>query len=75
LDAIVFTAGIGENAVSIRQRVCRDVAWLGIELDPSANVKGGPCITTGPSRVAGWVLPTNEELMIAHHTVRLLGMT
>ncbi len=74
LDAVVFTAGIGENAVSIRERICRDATWLGIELDPAANAKGGPCVTTAQSRVAGWVLHTDEERMIALHTARLLGM-
>ncbi len=73
LDALVFTAGIGENAVTIRERVCRDAAWLGVELDPVANAKGGPCITTRRSRVTGWVIPTNEELMIARHTADVLG--
>jgi acetate kinase len=72
LDALVFTAGIGENAVGIRERVCRDAAWLGVELDPDANTKGGPCITTPRSRVTAWIIPTNEELMIARHTVRVL---
>jgi acetate kinase len=75
LDAIVFTAGIGENAVRIRESVCRNAAWLGVQLDPSTNAKGGPCITTAKSRVAGWVLRTNEELMIARHTAQLLGMS
>ncbi len=75
LDAIVFTAGIGENAIAIRERVCRDAAWLGVELDPQANEKGGPCITTSRSRVAAWVLRTNEELMIARHTMGLLGVS
>lgn len=72
LDALVFTAGIGENAVAIRERVCRDAGWLGVDLDVAANAKGGPCITTARSRVAAWVIPTNEELMIARHTMRLL---
>ena len=75
LDAIVFTAGIGENAVSIRERVCREGAWLGIDLDAKANENpdksGG--LTTAKSRVAAWVLHTNEELMIAQHTARLLS--
>jgi acetate kinase len=75
LDALVFTAGIGENAVSIRERVCRDAAWLGVELDAAANRTGGPCITTGRSRVTAWVIPTNEELMIARHTLRVIGAT
>jgi acetate kinase len=75
LDAVVFTAGIGENSAAIRERVCRDAAWLGLELDPAANEKGGPRITTATSRVSAWAIPTNEELMIARHTWRLLGGT
>jgi acetate kinase len=73
LDAIVFTAGIGEKAVAIRERVCHNAAWLGVELDADANAKGGPRISTTRSRVSAWVIPTNEELMIARHTLRLLG--
>jgi acetate kinase len=73
LDALVFTGGIGENAVSIRSRVCRDARWLGLELDEEANAKGGPCISRGESGVSAWVIPTNEELMIATHTRRLLN--
>jgi len=77
LDALIFTAGIGQNAVSIRERICRHAAWLGVELDRAANAKPGPsgCITTKRSRVAGWVLRTDEELMIARHTQRVLGQT
>ncbi len=75
LDAIVFTAGIGENAPVIRSRVCRDAAWLGVEIDEAANAAGRRCISTGSSRVAVWVIPTNEELMIARHTRRLLETT
>jgi acetate kinase len=73
LDALVFTGGIGENAVSIRARVCRDASWLGLELDEEANAEGGPCINRTGSRVSAWVIPTNEELMIALHTRRVLG--
>jgi acetate kinase len=73
LDAVVFTAGIGENAGIIRERVCRDAAWLGVELDPAANAKGGPRISAATSRVSAWIVPTNEELMIAHRTQALLG--
>jgi acetate kinase len=73
LDAIVFTAGIGENAPAIRSRVCRDAAWLGVELDPGANEQGGPRISTAGSRVSAWTVPTNEELMIARHTRQLVG--
>jgi acetate kinase len=72
LDAIVFTAGIGENAPAIRERVCRDAAWLGIELDAAANARGGPRISAPGSRVSAWVVPTNEELMIARHTQSVL---
>ena len=73
LDAIVFTAGIGENSRSLRERVCRDAAWLGVELDPAANEGNGPRISATGSRVTAWVIPTNEELMIARHTRRLLA--
>ena len=72
LDAIVFTAGIGENAPVIRNRVCRDAAWLGIDIDASANAAGRQCISTRSSRVSVWVVPTNEELMIARHTRSVL---
>jgi acetate kinase len=72
-DALVFTGGIGENAATIRARVCRDAAWLGLELDAAANEAGGPRISRAESRVTAWVIPTNEELMIARHTHRLLS--
>jgi len=73
LDAVVFTAGIGENSAVIRERVCRDAAWLGIDLDAAANDAGGPRISTASSRVSVWAIPTNEELMIARHTLRSLN--
>ena len=72
LDAIVFTGGIGEHEAFVRERVCRGAAWLGIELDAQANSTGGPRISTASSRAAAWVIPTNEELMIARHTRDLL---
>jgi acetate kinase len=72
LDALVFTAGIGERAAPIRERVCRDAAWLGVQLDEAANAKGGPRISPADSRISAWVVPTNEELMIARQTQRLL---
>jgi acetate kinase len=72
VDGIVFTGGIGENAAIIRARVCRDAAWLGLEFDEKANDAGGPKISKDGSRVSAWVIPTNEELMIAMHTKRLL---
>jgi hypothetical protein len=73
LDAVVFTAGIGENQAEVRRRIGRDAAWLGLELDDVANARHGPCISTSGSRVAAWVVPTDEELMIARHVARLLG--
>ena len=72
LDAIVFTGGIGENSAEIRARVCRDAAWLGVVLDESANQAGAPCISTADSATSAWVVPTNEELMIARHTRGIL---
>jgi acetate kinase len=72
LDGIVFTAGVGENAPSIREAVLKRLEWLGAELDPASNARGGPCISTHRSRVKCYVIPTNEELMIAQHTLRLL---
>jgi acetate kinase len=71
-DALVFTAGVGENAVAIRERVCRDAGWLGLTLDAAANGTGGPRISAPGSRVGAWVIPTNEELMIARHTRRVI---
>ena len=73
LDALVFTGGIGEHAAPIREALCRDAAWLGVALDAEANLAGGPRISTPASKVAVWVLPTNEELMIARHTLRIAG--
>ncbi len=73
LDALVFTGGIGENAAPIRARVCRRARWLGLDLDEEANSAGQPCFSRAGSRVSAWVIPTNEELMIARHTRRVLG--
>ncbi len=72
LDALVFTAGIGEHSRLIRERVCREAAWLGVELDPMANAQDGPRLSTDGSRVSAWVIPTNEALMIARHTQQAL---
>jgi acetate kinase len=71
LDALVFTAGIGEHAAEIRRRVCEYAAWLGVELDPAANAADRTGITTSASKTSAWVIPTNEDLMIARHTWRL----
>lgn len=68
LDAIVFTAGIGEHAVPVRQQVCEAAAWLGLRFDPLANAAGQSLLSLPGSPVRAWVLPTNEELMIARHT-------
>jgi len=68
LDAIVFTAGIGERAAAIREAVCRQAQWLGVEVDVAANATDGPRISAASSGVSAWVVPTNEELMIARHT-------
>ena len=75
IDALVFTAGIGENSAEIRRRICESSRWLGVELDDQANGARGPRITMQKSKVSAWVVPTNEELMIARHTGRLLGLT
>jgi acetate kinase len=72
LDALVFTGGIGENAVSIRALVCHGARWLGVDLDEEANARGSSCISRKGSRMSAWVIPTNEELMIARHTQRVL---
>jgi acetate kinase len=74
LDALVFNGGIGEHAVSIRERGCRDAAWLGVEVDASANATGGPRISDANARVSVWVIPADEERMIARHTCELLGL-
>jgi acetate kinase len=73
LDAVVFTAGIGEHAAPVRERVCRRAAWLGIHFDEAANRAHGPRITTADSPVSAWVIPTDEERMIAIHTRRTIA--
>jgi acetate kinase len=72
LDALVFTGGIGEHAAGIRERICRGAAWLGVDVDVKANEKNGPRISTDSSSISAWVIPTNEELMIARHTNRVI---
>ena len=74
LDALVFTAGIGENSPEIRKRICESSAWLGIELDEPANAQGLTKISTSRSKLSVWMIRTNEELMIARHTGLLLGL-
>ena len=72
LDGLVFTAGIGERSAEIRARVCGRAGWLGIELDDGANRAGGPRISGAASRVAVYAIPTDEEQMIARHTLAVL---
>ena len=74
IDALVFTAGIGENSSEIRRRICQASSWLGVDLDSEANGNGKSRISTPQSKVSVWVVPTNEELMIARHTWSLLGL-
>jgi acetate kinase len=71
LDAIVFTAGIGENSPTIRKRICTQAAWLGLRLNEAANIAGRLRISTEDSAVAALVIPTDEELVIAKHTIEL----
>ena len=73
LDAFVFTAGIGENSASIRSRITARLAWLGAALDAAANAAHAPLISRRDSRLALYVIPTDEELMIARHTLALLS--
>lgn len=71
VDAVVFTAGIGENQPEIRRRICADARWLGLVLDEAANLRHGPRISAAGSRVSAWVVPTDEETMIARHVARI----
>lgn len=74
LDGLVFTAGIGENSAEVRRRICEACKWLGLELDETKNANQGPRISSSKSKVSAWVIPTNEEFMIARHTGTLLGL-
>jgi acetate kinase len=69
LDALVFTGGIGEHSAEIRAQVCHQAAWLGLELDAAANEHHGPCLSTPASKVTAWMLATDEDLVIARHTL------
>ncbi len=75
-EAIVFTGGIGENSVAMRSAVCRDLAWFGIALDEAKNqtARGEARIDTANSRVQVWIMPTNEELIVARQTNELLAV-
>ncbi|MGC9270408.1 acetate/propionate family kinase [Acidiphilium sp.] len=72
VDALIFTAGIGEHAAPVRRMICDKLAHFGIGLDDAANQRHGPIISSRASRVAVWVIPTDEEAMIARHTVEML---
>ena len=72
LDAFVFTAGIGENSVGIRARISERLEWLGVSLDPADNARHALRISRSDSRIPVYVVPTDEELMIAQHTLSLL---
>jgi acetate kinase len=74
IDGLVFTAGIGEHAGVIRERVCRGLGWLGVELDAAANAAHGPRISAPQSKVSAWVVPTDEDRMIAIHVAGVLGL-
>jgi acetate kinase len=74
IDGLVFTAGIGQNSPEIRRRICEASAWLGVDVNQPANARHGPRISAEGSAVSTWVIPTNEELVIARHTGRLLGL-
>src|ERR1700726_101841 len=73
LDGIVFTAGVGENAAPVRSAICRACGWLGLELDEAANREHKLRITMPESRVAAYVIKTDENLMIARHARELVG--
>ena len=68
----MFTGGIGENAAEIRRRVCEGFEWAGLTLDPERNRRNGPRISADGCRLAAYVIPTDEERLIARETVRLL---
>lgn len=72
IDGLVFTAGIGEHSPVIRARILQGCAWLGVSVDADANACGGPRISMENSPVAVWVIPTDEEWMIARHTLALV---
>jgi acetate kinase len=72
IDGLIFTAGIGEHAPQIRTRICARLKWLAIELDESANQANATCISTIGSHVNVLVLPTDEEIIIAHHTLQFI---
>lgn len=75
LDALIFTGGIGEHAAPVRARICKNAAWLGVTLDESANAANAADISSKDSRVAVCVIPTDEEYIIAQHTLAAIDKT
>jgi acetate kinase len=73
LDAIVFCGGIGEHAAKVRESVLENMEWIGVELDRQANLAGAQVISSQRSRVRVFIIPTDEEAMIARHTMALLN--
>jgi acetate kinase len=73
LDTVVFTGGIGENSAEIRRRVCEGLGWAGLVLDPARNAAGPGRVSTDASTLHAWVIPTDEERLMARETARLLG--
>jgi acetate kinase len=73
VDAFVFTGGIGENSAAMRSRIVERLSWLGAILDPEANAAAKLAIAKPTSRIGLFIIPTDEELMIARHTLGLLG--
>jgi acetate kinase len=73
LDALIFTGGIGQNDAATRADICEGVRWLGLELDEAGNTSGARRISTNTSRLSAWVIPTDEERMVADHTVQTLA--
>lgn len=72
LEALVFTAGIGEHSAIIRKKISHQIAWLGLDFEESANETGNNRISSSNSKVSAWIVPTDENLMIAQHTLRLV---
>jgi acetate kinase len=72
IDGLVFTAGVGEHAAPIRSSIGSRLSWLGVAIDAEANARHGPRISSNSSAVACYVIPTNEELMIARHAQALV---
>jgi acetate kinase len=72
LDGLAFTAGIGEHSAMVRKRVCGHLAWMGLAVEEQANDQGGPCISQAGSKVSVWVVPTDEERMIAMHVIETM---